>query len=537
MKKRSEDRGSEKKVRKTSLAAKSARVIPSRIWVEAGRALWCSLAFREKALVVMGILAPTLDQVSRLASLGVTMKAVGRGIRQPLDLDSRLWLGLLILGAFGITGLIQIFSKRVQQNSKIQVTRILRRLYGRMMAGAARLPLEEREKEVANLVSEERSFMTSGTSGISATLDFASEIFIVVVLLVVVTWFNWIVGAIILGVGLVALVILKFRIKTSERKENENLVEIRKTMIQQLERIGEERRNPEVLIRAYADNEFDKQTFAEQEQKTSLQRKISSAMNFGSAILMAVVFFLISSKGAFDEHKVVWMVVFIFGLRMVVAQGKSAMVSWGEILAAKNSLMVLAKASLMPPLNAIVDEGGESESDKPGAGGSSVNVSSVKIVDYSFGGLNGHEIVSREPLVVEMSVESEKEINGVNWSFAISTLDGTSFLITKTSEDCGITWNLAKGRSRFRVVSGPVWLPAGTYSGWVGIAEGNQTLDLVGSRVEPICLNVLPDEVAKRSVRTRVARDVVMMDVEWNLEVRPESSGIGENQAEFPVTV
>jgi cell division protein FtsB len=517
MKKKSEDRSSEKKVRNAPSASKAARVIPSRIWVEAGRALWRSLAFREKALVVMGILAPTLDQVSRLASLGVTMKAVGRGIRQPLDLDSRLWLGLLILGAFGITGLIQIFSKRVQQNSKIQVTRILRRLYGRMVAGAAMLPLEEREKEVANLVSEERSFMTSGTSGISATLDFASEIFIVVVLLVIVTWFNWIVGAIILGAGLVALVTLKFRIKTSERKENENLVETRKTMIQQLERIGEERRNPEVLIRAYADNEFDKHTFAEQEQKTSLQRKISSAMNFGSAILMAVVFFLVSSEGAFDEHKVVWMVVFIFGLRMVVAQGKSAMVSWGEILAAKNSLMVLAKASLMPPPVPIEDEGDDGESDL--VPGLSVKTGSgPRIVNYAFSGLNGADIVSREPLVLEMTVESGAEVRGIYWSFAIMPLGRPEYLISKTADDCGITWDLPAGRSRFRMVSGPVWLPAGTYAVRVGLAKGNRLLDFSGAKGTQATITVLPDEEAKRSVQTRAASDVVVMDVEWELE-------------------
>lgn len=461
----------------------------------------------------MGILAPAMDQVSRLASLGVTMKAVGRGIRQPLDLDARLWLALLILGAFGVTGLIQIFSKWVKQNSKIQVMRILRRLHGRIVAEAAELPLDEREKEVADRVGEERNFMTSGTSGVAATLDFASEIFIVVVLLIVVTWFNWIVGAIVLAAGLIALVTLKLRIKTSGPKENENLVETRKTMIQQLESIASERRNPEALISAYADNDFDKQTLADQEQKTSLQRRISSAMNFGSAFLMALVFFLVSEKGAFDEHKVVWMVVFIFGLRMVVAQGKSAMVSWGEILAAKNTLMVLARASLLPPLGPIAGGGDDGETDataKTGAG--------PRIVDYVFSGLDRPEIVSREPLVLEVTVESEIEVKGFYWSFSILPINSSLYIASKTSEDSGITWDLPAGRSRFRVVSGPLWLPAGEYSVMVGIAEGKRLLDIVGYNDPDVSIRVLPDEMAKRSVQTRVATDVALLDVQWDLD-------------------
>lgn len=519
MKKNTESGESGKVTQVSSTIPKGSRVIPSRVWLEGGRALWRSLAFREKALILMGILVPALDQISRLASLGVTMKAVSRGIRQPLDLDSRLWLGLIILGATGISALIQLYSGWVKRNLKGQITRMIRRIYGRMMADTSRLPLGEREKEVENLVSEERNFVNSATSGMADFIEFVASLSIVVFLLIILTWFNWVVGAIILGVGLTALLILKFKIKSSSKKESDKLGEARDKLANQFENIAEGRGGTGSLIDAYANNQYDRLAFAEQEAKTSLQKKISSAMNFGSAILMAVVFLLVSAEGAFDEQKVVWMVVFIFGLRMVVAHGKSAMVDWGSVLGTKQTLMTLAKGALLPPLQEVACEA-ENENDAT-RGDLIEGGRGPRIVDYKFSGLDGAGIVSRESLVLEMTVETDSEIKGFYWSFSILPVASSIVLVSKTSEDSGITWNLPAGRSRFRMVSGPVWIPAGTYAARVGIAKGNRLLDLSVAKGDQATITVLPDEAAKRSIQTRLASDVVIMDVEWEIDFQP----------------
>ena len=375
--------------------------------------------------------------------------------------------------------------------------------------------------------------MNSATSGVLDLIDFIAAISLVVVLLVILTWFNWIVGAIILVAGLVALLILKYKIKSSPRKENEDSLEARKKLTQQLESIAASGKNTESIIEGYANNEFDRITFAELEAKTRLQKKISSMMGFGSAILMALVFFLVSAKGAFDEEKVVWMVVFIFGLRMVVAHGKSAMVDWGSVLGEKKTLMALAKAAMIPPLI----DGGEDEEDAEAGKKKQISKEGPgpRIVSYSFRGLNGAEIVSREPLVLEMTVESEEEISGFYWSFSILPPDGSHYIASKTSEDSGITWNLPAGRSRFRVVSGPLWLPPGDYSVMVGIAEGKRLLDVVGYNDPSISICVLPDEIAKRSTQTRVASDVVILDVRWDLDFNHEKPEAEESIQESEV--
>jgi len=521
MKKKAESGDAEKGPRKVSGPDKGARLIPSRTWGQGARALWRSLSFRERAVIVMGVFVPALDQISRLVSLGVMMKAVSRGIRQPLDLDSRIWLGLVILVAAGVAALIQLFSTKVKKDLKIQLTKIIRRSYGRMMVATDALSVDERKAEVQYLVNEERNFMSSAMSGASTLVEFVASIMIVFALLIVLTWFNWIVGAIILSAGLSALLILRLRIRKNVRQESD-LGDERKKVTRILEGIAESGKNRKTLIEDYTNNQFDFLTFAEQEAKSSLERRISTAMNFGSAILMAVVFLLVSSQGAFDENKMVWMVVFVFGLRMVVSNGKTAMLKWSGVLGEKKSLMELAKASLISEIGndtAELNQTFESPSEEETAN----YFVNPTIADYSFSGINGLEIVSRESLVVEILVDSPSEIEGVTWSFAISNFEGTSFLITKSSGDCGIVWNLPKGRSRFRVVSGPVWLPAGTYSAWVGLAKESRTLDLVGSRSKPIPLRVAPDELAKNSLQTRAADDVVLMDVEWELELKSET--------------
>ena len=533
MKKKAESGDTGNGTRKVSGSGsdKGARLIPSRTWGQGARALWRSLSFRERALMLMGVLVPALDQISRLASLGVTMKAVGMGIQQPLDLEERIWLALIILAATGVSALIAIFSSRVKKNLKILVTRLARRIYGRMMAATTELPLEERKAEVATLMDEERNFINSATSGVLDLIDFIAAISLVVVLLVILTWFNWIVGAIILVAGLVALLILKFKIKSSTRKENDDSPEARKKLTQQLESIAGSRKNTESIIEDYANNEFDRITFAELEAKTRLQKKISSIMGFGSAILMALVFFLVSAKGAFDEEKVVWMVVFIFGLRMVVAHGKSAMVDWGSILGEKKTLMALAKAAM---ISSMID--GEEDDAAGKRNGASSEAAGPRIVEYSFHGLNGAEITSREPLVLELTVESPVSVKNFNWSFAISRLDGVTFLITKSSDDKGVVWELPIGLTRFRMVSGPVWLSPGIYSAWVGISQETQTLDLVGSKESPVLINVLPSEAEKNLVQTRVPFNAVAVEVEWELEFRREESNGGETRAESAVT-
>lgn len=512
MAKERERRGSKRSPVGSMREPQAPKIIPSRVWWEAAWTFWRGLAFKEKALIVMGVFVPALDQIARLASIGVTMKAISSGVRQHPDVETRLWLGFLILAASAISGLIVVVSNRVTRNLKGLVTRLVRRIYGRIMAATAGIPIHERESQIASLVARERDFVKTATSGLLDFIDFVAAVSIVVVLLLALAWFNWIVGSILFVSGLVALLILKFRIRTTTPRESPDAQDARKKMIEQFERIAGGGENTQLAIDRYADNDFDRITLSELETKTRLQKKITAVMGSGSAILMAVVFFLVSAEGAFDERKMVWLVVFVFGLRMVVTHGKHAMVSWGAVLGEKENLMAMAKA-IVTPLPGMGGDGGAAGADDQTS--EDTTASPPRIVAYSLHGLNGTEITSREPLAVEITVESDREIEEFNWSFAISRMETNSFLITKASVDSGISWKLPKGRSRFRMESGPVWLPAGSYSAWIGIASGSRTLHLLGSNADPVPLVVLPDEVAKRSVQTRVAKDAVLFDVAW----------------------
>lgn len=500
-------------------------LLPSRTWLRGARALWKILSRRERCLFVLGILVPALDQVSRLGSLGVTIRAVGYGIRQPLDLDKRLWLSLIILGATLVSVFIQMGASRVKRGLKAAISHLARRLYGQLMLAAAQHPPDERKALVAQLLAEEKGFHGSATTGTAALIEFLAATFLVLVLLGILAWFDWRVGLGLLCAMLGTLTLLRFRVKAASIKgvegENEKLVEARKALSQKLEALGQRRSSPE-LLEDYVNNEYDALAQAEAEEKSRLQKRITSAMNFGSALLMALVFLFVSAEGAFDENKIVWMVVFVFGLRMAVSQSKTAMVKWGTMLAEKLTLMQMVRAGLVMRASERGAEMSDLEEEGEEQAGNDYGTL-ARIVEYSFCGLNGPEIISREPLVVEMCVEAREVLEGVSWSFAISNLEGTSFLITKTTSDQGLTWDIPKGRSWFRVVTGPVWLHAGTFSGWIGFAKGSQTLDLIGSQTDPVLLHVLPDETVKQVVSTREIRDVVAMDVEWDLDFKHEA--------------
>lgn len=149
--------------------------------------------------------------------------------------------------------------------------------------------------------------------------------------------------------------------------------------------------------------------------------------------------------------------------------------------------------------------------------------SGVRIAEYSFSGIEGEEILSGKPVKIEITVESEREIEGLFWSFSVWTQDGAQILVSKISSDSGLTWTLPKGRTVFRAVTGPLWLPPKRYSVRLGLAVGNRMLDLVGFERERIWIKVQSEEVSKSSIRTTVANDMVVMEVNWDPEFhRPE---------------
>lgn len=339
-------------------------LLPSRTWLRGARALWKILSRRERCLFVLGILVPALDQVSRLGSLGVTIRAVGYGIRQPLDLDKRLWLSLIILGATLVSVFIQMGASRVKRGLKAAISHLARRLYGQLMLAAAQHPPDERKALVAQLLAEEKGFHGSATTGTAALIEFLAATFLVLVLLGILAWFDWRVGLGLLCAMLGTLTLLRFRVKAASIKgvegENEKLVEARKALSQKLEALGQRRSSPE-LLEDYVNNEYDALAQAEAEEKSRLQKRITSAMNFGSALLMALVFLFVSAEGAFDENKIVWMVVFVFGLRMAVSQSKTAMVKWGTMLAEKLTLMQMVRAGLASSLQGAAEGSGAGE--------------------------------------------------------------------------------------------------------------------------------------------------------------------------------
>lgn len=149
--------------------------------------------------------------------------------------------------------------------------------------------------------------------------------------------------------------------------------------------------------------------------------------------------------------------------------------------------------------------------------------SPASILDFSFKGVNGPEIVSGEPVLIEMKVAAKQEVEDCFWSFSIWTHDGATAVVSKISIDAGYSWKLKKGVTTFRAKTGPIWLPPRRYSVRVGLAASGVLLDLVGFDRERILITLVSRDKSKEAIRTTVQNELVLMDVKWEPDFDFES--------------
>jgi len=255
-------------------------------------------------MIVTGLILPALDQIARLGSLGITMKALSHAVMQSMALDLRVWLSLMIFAAFMVAALIQFCSGRVKRGLKIEFTGIARRAYGMIMADCAKLPPGEKGEKVRKLLREETDFIRSATSGLSAMFELLSSTLIIAVLLGILLWFSPVVGGILFFSGLTAFLILRMRVRRPAENSEMPLVAARAQVRKELAAIAVAGDDKNVLIEKYADNEFDKIQSRDHESGEVTPTRIAATTNAATAVIMALVFFLISAEGAIDESQI-----------------------------------------------------------------------------------------------------------------------------------------------------------------------------------------------------------------------------------------
>lgn len=322
-----------------------ASVLPSRIWWTGACALWFGLRKREKALVLLGVILPAMEQLAKLGSLGVAMKAVSHGVRGALSHQVRIELCVAILVAFSVAAAIQFLAAKAKMRLRRLILLTARKCQTANLVEREDASLGQDGKHLRKALRKEQRLVMSACVGIQSLIDFSSAALIVAILLVVVIWFNLAVGAIMLASGAIALFVLRAR--TRQRKGG---AERRSGKKQQSRReIAAEATDAEEDFESI-ENDMGKSGFNadsdELDCRSSRESKIAISSNIGIAVLMAASFYLVSEQGAIDEKKAVWIFVFVLGLRLVAAQGKAAISKWGRALSEKKGLLMVAKGAL-----------------------------------------------------------------------------------------------------------------------------------------------------------------------------------------------
>ncbi|MEM9016039.1 MAG: hypothetical protein AAGC68_03430 [Verrucomicrobiota bacterium] len=324
---------------------KKKRVVPSTIWIKGARALWNQFTGKEKSIFLFGLLLPTLDQLARLGSLGLAMRLMSHAVTTPLEQSTRIQLCFLIFGAFAIAAVIQTANAKLRIKLKNLIDETVKRVQEVRLSETLEKAKEDPVGSVSIFLKKNKAFTRAASSGMLSLIEFAACSFMVVVLLGVVLWFDVAIGTVTITAGAVALIVLRSNSRR-KKKQNEPEEEDEKVEVGYQARIMEKLRAQEPkeeAIDIYSRCAIDPRKLAEKEKRNGDERRVTTAVNMGTAVLMGIALYLVSRADAIDPSKMIWVIVFVLALRLAVAQGRKAISSWGRALGEKNALMEVAK--------------------------------------------------------------------------------------------------------------------------------------------------------------------------------------------------
>lgn len=317
------------------------RFAPSKIWFGFAAQLWKRVGTRDRFLVLSSLVLPAANRISTLVAFGVTIKAINRAITAELTLSQELLLAGAILVAFVISEVFSILAARAEvslQRIALGITRELRAdELLRLRAEGVKTRREATERQEAS----EKDPALSFAALLQNLVRFASLIFLVVSLLLVIAYISPMVSGIIALGGGILLLFLRSRIRPAvskdqgKKKARKQLSRMERRLLQTDEIDAAQRSN-------YLGNSHDRILFEAGKAKRRRQGKVVALAGGGAAIAMASVFFLVS-RGHFDGVDPATVIVLILSLRLCVSQGKMAIDKWGGLLSERVLLSELRK--------------------------------------------------------------------------------------------------------------------------------------------------------------------------------------------------
>lgn len=311
------------------------RPLPSKAWLKGGVGILKGLSFPEWMILIGRIFLPVLDKISKIVSVGVAIKIVVYGVKTTPDDQTRLLLGGAIFMAFGIAGMIQVAAESVRERMETLIGSLVQKILDDSDSGV--------ESPDGKSERESRQIRKKVGKGLSAAVGFSSSLALIVILTVMVGWFDPRIGIAVLFLGLLLVNGLRLRRQKKPKSSRQSGT------------VAKSRRNPvEGEVAAIGENAFEVENetppLSKGERRRSGKRirkiRVGMISNFSAALVMAASFLLLSRAHALDEGKIHWIIIFCLGMRLLMAEGAVAIKWWLEMLDQKNTLMdVMVRAA------------------------------------------------------------------------------------------------------------------------------------------------------------------------------------------------
>jgi hypothetical protein len=307
------------------------RPLPSKAWLHGGLSILKNLNFSEWLILAGRVFLPVLDKISKIVSIGVAIKIVVYGVKTTPDDQTRFLLGGAIFMAFGIAGMIQVSAEAVREKMETLIGSLVERLYQGPDSSSGEFDAERRKESFQN--------QKRVGKGLSAAIGFTSSLALIAILIVLVGWFEPMIGFAVLVLGTLLVNGLRLHRQKTQKKRVSNRRVARDNEGGASASREEESADEEQVIVPFSKGA------RRRSGKRTRRIRIGMISNFSAALVMAASFLLLSRAHALDDGKIAWIIVFCLGMRLLMAEGAVAIRWWLEMLDQKKVLMELVTRS------------------------------------------------------------------------------------------------------------------------------------------------------------------------------------------------
>lgn len=319
------------------------RFAPSKVWFGFATFLWKRVATRDRFLVLSCLLLPAANRISTLVAFGITIKSINRAVRGELGSSEELLLGGAVVGAFVLSEILSVLAARADVSMHRVALALSRELRADELIRLRERGVKTRRESLEHLEGSEKDPALAAALLIQNLVRFASLIFLVVSLLLVIGIISPLVSGFIALGGGILLLFLRLRIRPSLNREQSRKLARRQLASMECRLLAAEDVDKSVVAN-YLRNAHDRILFEAAKAKRRREGKVVALAGGGAALAMVSVFFLVS-RGHFDGVDPATLVVLILSLRLCVSQGKMAVEKWSRLLSDKVILSELRKTA------------------------------------------------------------------------------------------------------------------------------------------------------------------------------------------------